>query len=1033
MVNLLRKSGARKGRWILLALLINGFWMASASNGVENLREGYEEIVQQRTKKVSGMVTDANGEPLPGVNVLVKGTSVGVVTDFDGNFEINVPEGKTELVFSYIGFKDQTLTVTQARSGVKIVLQEDTQQLDEVVVTALGIKRQEKALSYNVQQVKSDELTRVKDANFVNSLNGKVAGVNIQRSAAGVGGATKVVMRGSKSLEGNNGVLYVIDGVPMYNFQTREGGGGVGTKPVSGESISDINPDDIESINVLTGPSAAALYGSEAANGVILINTKKGKEGKMEVTASSGLEFLTVGILPEFQNTYGSVRGSHRSWGEKLETPSDFNPKGFFNTGTNINNSVTLSTGNKQNQTFVSVSQTDAKGLIPSNAYYRYNIGARNTSSFLDDKLHLDVSANYILQGDRNMITGGGYYNPLVALYLMPRSMDYRDIQAYERYNPERGIHEKYQPYGERPGIGIAFSENPYWVANRQIFLSNKKRYMFSAALKYDILDWLNVSGRVRIDNTDAILEEKIYASSTLLLAISNKGRYAHKSAKYDQTYADVIFNMNKDFGENLNLVANVGASFNDRYEHGVSIGGPLLHVPNLFSAPNLDPAHPGQGQSYNRNRNVAVFASGELGYKRMLYLTLTGRNDWSSQLVNSKEPSFFYPSVGLSAVVSEMLIMPKFINYFKVRASYTEVGSPISRTGLTPGTITHGLGNSGIQARSEYPFPDFKAERTRSWEAGVNAKFFNGLGFDLTLYKSNTFNQFFEQELSASSPYSKFYLQAGNIENRGIELGLNYNKEIFKGFTWDSSFTYSRNINEIIELVNGYTNPFTGADLTFTELYKGGNRLVVGGSMADITTTGVLLRDANGNLIEEGADKYKVDKSQIIKLGRSTPDFTMGWRNSFDYKGFNLAFVFNGYFGGVVQSDTQAFLDAFGVSKVSAEARDNGGVWVNGKQYSAERYYRTIGDEQLGGYYTYDATNVRLQEVALSYSLDGKLISDKIKRITLGVTGTNLWMIYNKAPFDPQVTGGTGTYAAREFFQVPSMKTYGLNVKLQF
>ncbi|MFJ1474602.1 SusC/RagA family TonB-linked outer membrane protein [Capnocytophaga cynodegmi] len=1032
MVNLLRKSGRTGTRWILLALLTQGFWTVSASEKVEAPLT--DILVQQQTKKVSGVVTDASGVPLPGVSVLVKGTSIGVATDFDGNFEVNVPEDKTELLFSYIGFKEQTIKVSKSQSGLKIVLQEDVMELEGTVVTALGIKRQEKALSYNVQQVKSDELTRVKDANFVNSLNGKIAGVNIQRSAAGIGGATKVVMRGSKSLEGNNGVLYVIDGVPMFNFQTRTGGGGVDTKPVSGESISDINPDDIESINVLTGPSAAALYGSEAANGVILINTKKGKDGKMEITASSGVEFLTVGIIPEFQNTYGSQKGSSRSWGEKLVKPSDFKPSDFFNLGTNINNSITLSTGNKQNQTFLSISQTDAKGLIPSNAYYRYNIGARNTSSFLNDKLHLDLSANYILQGDRNMVTGGGYYNPLVALYLMPRSMDYRDIQAYERYNPERGIYEKYQPYGERPGIGLSFSENPYWVANRQIFLANKKRYMFSAALKYDILDWLNVSGRVRIDNTDATLEEKIYASSTLLLAISNKGRYSHTSAKYDQTYADVIFNMNKDFGEDFNLVANLGASFNDRYDHGISIGGPLLHVPNLFSAPNLDPAHPGQGQSYNRNRNVAAFGSAELGYKRMLYLTLTGRNDWSSQLVNSKEPSFFYPSAGISAVVSEMFTMPEFLSYLKVRASYTEVGSPISRTGLTPGTITYGLGSSGIQARSEYPFPDFKAERTRSWEAGINTKLFgSSLGIDLTVYKSNTFNQFFEQELSASSPYSKFYLQAGNIENRGIELGVSYNKELFKDFTWNTNLTYSRNVNEIIELVKGYTNPFTGADLTFTELYKGGNRLVVGGSMADVTTIGVLLRDANGNLIEDESGKYKIDKTQIIRLGRSTPDFTMGWRNNFSYKGFDLALVFNGYFGGIVQSDTQAFLDAFGVSKVSADARDNGGVWVNGKQYPAEKYYKTIGDEQLGGYYTYDATNVRLQEVALSYSLDGKVISDKIKRITFGLTGTNLWMIYNKAPFDPQVTGGTGTYATREFFQVPSMKTYGFNVKLQF
>ncbi|MDO4228962.1 MAG: SusC/RagA family TonB-linked outer membrane protein [Capnocytophaga sp.] len=1036
MVNLFRKSTKKQGRWVLLALLINGFWVASASNEAGNLREsGYDKSIQQRTKKVIGTVRDVKGEPLPGVNIVVKGTTVGVISDFDGNFEINVPENQTDLVFSYIGFKELTLKVTEARSGVKVVLEEDTQQLEEVVVTALGIKRQEKALSYNVQQVKSEELTRVKDANFVNSLNGKVAGVNIQRSAAGVGGATKVVMRGLKSIDGNNGVLYVIDGVPMFNFQTRSGGGGVEAQRVTSDSTADINPEDIESINVLTGPSAAALYGSEAANGVILINTKKGKEGKTEVNISSGVDFMNAWILPEFQNTYGNALGDNRSWGARLATPSTFDPKKFFNTGVNINNSVTLSIGNQNNQTFVSVSQTDAEGLIPNNNYYRYNIGARNTSTFLKDKLHLDVSANYILQGERNMITGGGYRNPLVGLYLMPRSLDYRDIEVYERYDPTRGIYTRYQPYPEEPGVALSFSENPYWVANRQLSLGNKKRYMFSASLKYDVLDWLNVTGRVRVDNTTSTIEEKIYASSAMLLTNSStKGLYSNENINYDQTYADIIANMNKNFGEDFVLTANLGASYNDRHSYGISIGGPLLTIPNLFSAQNLDPNKPGQGQSYNRTRNIALFASAELGYKGMLYLTATGRNDWSSQLVNSAEPSFFYPSVGLSGVISQMVKLPEFVNYLKVRGSYTEVGSPISKTGLTPGTITYKLTATGVESLRAYPYPDFKAERTASWEVGLNSKFFsNKLGIDLTLYKSNTYNQFFNIPLSRSSGFTEFYLQAGDVENRGIELGVNFNTDIVKNLHWDTSLTYSRNINEIKQLVRNYRNPFTGAYFDMTEIERGGNILKEGGSIADITTSGVLLRDANGDLIQNLSGGYVIDQTQRIKIGRATPDFTMGWRHSLSYKNFDVNVLFNGSFGGIVLSGTQAALDFMGVSKASADARDAGGVWVNGKQYPAQAYYETIGKNSLGGYYNYDATNVRLQEASISYNFDGKIISDQIKRITLSAIGTNLWMIYNKAPFDPQLVGGTGTYSAAEFFQVPSMRTYGMSVKLQF
>ena len=415
-----------------------------------------------------------------------------------------------------------------------------------------------------------------------------------------------------------------------------------------------------------------------------------------------------------------------------------------------------------------------------------------------------------------------------------------------------------------------------------------------------------------------------------------------------------------------------------------------------------------------------------------MLYLSATGRNDWSSQLVNSAEPSFFYPSVGLSAVISQMAKLPEFINYLKVRGSYTEVGSPISKTGITPGTITHNLTSDGLKTNKVYPYPEFKAERTTSWEAGLNTKLFdNSLSVDLTLYKSNTYNQFFEQQLSASSIYSSFYLQAGNVENRGIELSVNYNKEFLnKQLAWNSTLTYSRNVNEIKELVRGYRNPFTGELFDITEVRKGSTVLREGGSMSDVVVRGVLLRDVNGDLIEE-ASQYKFDKTQEVKLGRSTPDFQMGWRNTLSYKGIDLSFLFNGSFGGIVLAGTQPMLDAYGVSKASADARDNRGVVVNGKKYDAQKYYNTIKD--LPGYYSYDATNVRLQEVSLNYTIDGKHFWDKVKSVTIGAIGTNLWMIYNKAPFDPQLTYGVGTYATTEFFMTPSAATYGASLKIKF
>lgn len=373
-------------------------------------------------KTIAGKVCDANGEPLIGVNVSVRGSSTGTVTNLDGEFSLQAAKGEV-VEFSYIGYTPNYQTVTGTNTFA-IVMQEDARALDEVVVTALGIKRAEKALSYNVQKIKSEDITGVKDANFVNSLNGKVAGVTINSSASGPGGATRVIMRGAKSIVGNNNVLYVIDGMPIGNPSKGEVQGEY-SGPSNGEGISDFNPDDIESISVLTGPSAAALYGSSAANGVILINTKKGQEGKLKVSVSNNTEFSSAYIMPEFQNQYGNKPSSYKSWGEKLDTPSTFNPKDFFQSGLNVMNSINLSTGTKSNQTFLSAATTNSKGVIPNNEYYRYNFTLRNTSTMLNDKLHLDLSASYVLQGNQNMLSQGRYFNPLLPLYLFPRGEDF--------------------------------------------------------------------------------------------------------------------------------------------------------------------------------------------------------------------------------------------------------------------------------------------------------------------------------------------------------------------------------------------------------------------------------------------------------------------------------------------------------------------------------------------------------------------------------------------------------------------------------
>lgn len=555
---------------------------------------------------------------------------------------------------------------------------------------------------------------------------------------------------------------------------------------------------------------------------------------------------------------------------------------------------------------------------------------------------------------------------------------------------------------------------------------------MLHARAQYDILDWLNIAGRVRMDNTYSTNQRKLYASTSQLFTNSPKGSYGKTVETYNQTYADVMMNINKTFGEDYSLTANVGSSFEDHYTTSVGIGGRLMTVPNLFSTHNVYPEGSG-GESYRRTRNIAVFASTELGWRNMLYLSATGRTDWASQLVsNGKTPAIFYPSVGLSGVISEMATMPSFISYLKVRASYTEVGSPITQVGITPGTVTDPMSGGVINPISTYPYPDFKPERTKSYEFGINSRFFNGkVSFDATLYQSNTYNQTFLSSMSPASGYSGFYVQAGNVMNRGAELALGYD-DTFGKFNYGTNLTFTANRNKIVEMVHNYTNPIDNSVFSITELTlseAGGVYLREGYSMSDVFTQGILQRGRDGKLIPEG-NGFKVDRSQRIRVGSIDPDFMMGWFNSFGYNNISLRVLLTGRFGGVVSSNTQAFMDEFGVSKVTEEARNNGGVMVDGELYDAERYYNTVGGQRLGAYYTYDATNIRLQELSLTYALPKRWLGNVFENASISLIGRNLLMIYRAAPYDSDMTSSTGTYNRGDFFMPPSLRSLGFGVK---
>ena len=983
---------------------------------------------------VSGTVTDAaDHEPLIGATVTVKGASgQGAVTDINGKFTLKGVKAGATLVVSYIGYTTKEVPVGK-QTELQIELASADKQIDAVVVTALGIKRSQKALSYNVQEVKGESLTAVKDANFMNSLNGKVAGVNIQRSASGVGGATRVVMRGNKSISGDNNVLYVIDGVPVGNSADRGGdGSGFGSGRASGEGISSINPDDIESISVLTGPSAAALYGASAANGVILINTKKGAAGKLRVNFSSAVETASPFMLPKFQNTYGNAPGQYTSWGDKLATPSDYKVRDFYNRGVTFNNSFNFSVGTDKNQTYFSASAINAKGIVPNNKYHRYNASVRNTSKFLDDKLTLDVSASYIRDYANNMISYGAYFNPIVGAYLYPRGQNFDQEKYFERYDAQQGFYVQQWSPGSM-GMDV---QNPYWVAYRNLHPETNDRYMLFGSLKYELNKKINFTGRVRLDNTYTERETKLYASTSSVFS-KPLGYYSADNNYFKQKYVDFMANYNSALSEDFNLTATLGTSYEEYDNKGQGFGGHLSLIPNKFIFANTNPLQSGGSQSSSRKSNFAVFGSAELAWRNAVYLTLTGRTDKPSQLVGSVDPWIFYPSVGLSAVVTDLLpndVRAKLrpaLSFLKVRTSYTEVGSPIPFTGLTPGTITHSMRSGKVEPFDYYPLPDLKAERTRSFELGIDSRWFDGaLTFGATIYQSNTLNQLLETDLDPGTGYKKLYVQAGNVRNRGVEMTLGLNKK-FGPVDYSTSVTATANRNKIIKLASGVKNPITGEVFDLTDIAKGRFRLREGGELGDVYASERIKRDANGYVEYTPGQSLVTEPTEPYKLGSVNAKWNLGWKHGVSFKGFDLNVLFTARLGGIVISKTQAALDKFGVSQASADARDAGGINIGrGLTIAPQQYYDAVYN--LDSYYVYSATNVRLQELSLSYNLPKSILGKTFKNVGVSLYATNLWMIYNKAPYDPELTGSTGTFGqGYDYFMLPSQRTIGASIKL--
>lgn len=998
--------------------------------------------VQQDKNTVKGIVTDTKGEPIIGANVLEKGTTNGVITNIDGEFTLNAPAEAT-LVISFIGYEPVTV-VLNGQTSLKIQMKEEALALETVVVTAMGIQKKASSLTYSTQQVNGNELTRAKDPNMINALAGKTAGVQINKSAAGLGGSAKVSIRGSRSAfeGGNNQPLYVIDGVPMLNTSTEStstvmGGENDGVNRDAGDGISNLNPDDIESLSILKGASAAALYGSQAANGVILITTKKGKAGMQRVTFSSNLTVDHAISLPEFQNSYGP--SGTDSWGDRKPLTDYDNVGKFFGNGVTAINSISLQSGNEKMQTYFSYANTTAKGIIDSNKLQKHNITFRETASFFNDRLKLDGNATLMTQKIKNSTASGGLYlNPLVDLYSFPRGMDMSEYaNKYEVGDPLRNnmpVQNWYTKVTE-------WTQNPYWIKNRVTNNNRRYRALVSLSASLKVNEWLTLQARGNVDYASDKFNQNMYASTAPNITGTYKGksngRYVWSESEQFQTYADLMAMFNKTWNK-FSLNAAIGTSYNKTKVNSLMLDSKIasLYKPNLFTVANIVMgSNASIDQTIDQKRTIqSIFGTAQFGYDEALYLDITARNDWSSTLAHteSMNSGFFYPSVGLSWIMSNSFELPRWISFSKIRGSWAQVGNdlPIGITNLVDIIKAGGI----LQTADAYNKGDLKPEISNSIEFGTEWRFFNNrLGIDFTWYQTDTKNQLLKMPTAAGDKYAYRYINAGKIRNKGIELTVDGTPLMNDNFRWKTAVNFSTNSNKVISLHPDYTS-FTYGDPGLSMAYL--MRIKEGGSLGDIYGNAFKRKNGKIECNEDGSPVVKTGNNDY--LGNANPDFLLGWSNTFTYKGFSLYFLIDLRAGGDVMSLTQAILDKAGVTSATAAARDRKYVEFEGVRFNdVAGFYKSVGDRNgISEYYMYDATNIRLRELSLGYSFPQSILEKTkvFKGIDLSLVARNLFFFYKDAPFDPDATLSVGnTLQGVDVFGMPSTRNIGFNIKFTF
>jgi len=1050
----------------LSVILLAGLLCFSGSIYANPVLNDTSVTTSLQSGKITGVVNDVFG-PVTGASVLVKGTTNGTITDLDGKFTLeNVPSGVT-IQISFIGYTTKEI-VYNGQSPISISLEEDTQNLDEVVVTALGIKRERKALGYSTQELKGDALIESRENNLANALSGKVSGLQVIRSSNGPGGSSKIVLRGNSSITGSNQPLIVVDGTPIDNFQ-----GGVGDMwgnegPDMGSGLADINPEDIESMNVLKGASAAALYGSRAGNGVILITTKSGRQQPgLGITVNSGITTETVFLKPEMQNTFGQGsygsydRTSRSSWGPvangemvqswdgtqvPLRTYDNINS--YFNTGTSFNQGVTFQQGVNGTNVFASINRSDDKAIVPGAELNKTSFTLRGTTAFgPEQKWKLDSRINYLVNNAKNRpIQGINQSNAFNTIYFLPRSLDVASLRNSVDEDGRMIWWDKQQT----PQM------NPYWTRQYDLNEDTRNRLLGMMSLSYEIASWWSLELRGGTDYYTTKTTQKLYAGGI----VNPEGNYGESSESFFENNYSFLSTFKQD-----NLISKLGGfvtfggnlMLQQRTRESISTG--KLLIPNLFSVNNAANKNDMSfGYSNTQRKMNSLYGSLQLNWDGWLFMDITARNDWSSTM-SKENRSYFYPSVSLSGVISDMVeknggSLPSWMTFAKVRASYAEVGNDLDPHQLYT-VYSMGKDPNGNPTASPGDIlydPSVRSELIKSWEVGAELKFFkNRLGIDAAWYKTNATRQLLNLPMDPFTGYSAKKINAGDIQNTGVEFML-YGTIIDnpKGFSWDASANISFNQNKIIDL------------------YEGINEVALSQGIWDeirvVARTGSLYGDIYGRKyqrVEEGehAGKIIVDREGLPlltnepeKLGNQQPDALLGITNTFRYKNLSLSFLVDARIGGEIYSSTTANLYRTGnaagtvingernnfVVSNSVVQGDDGSFAANTKETSPQLYWERMGGNNLGigEAFIYDATNVRLRTLSLGYDLDKKILNQTpFQRVRLSATANNLWMIaYHLKGIDPESVSSTNTNASGvELGAAPTSRSFTFNVTVGF